>query len=186
MGTLPGGGGALGSIVLIGFMGSGKTTLGRAVAARLALPFVDLDAEVEKQLGTTIRAYMQQHGEAAFREQELSALAALAVPRRRLVLATGGGIVETAAARRQLAALGTVVWLVASPATCVRRLGAARARRPLLDDDNWQVRFTHRLPLYAALANLQLDTEHNDVASCVETLVLQLRAARDRAAGSEP
>jgi len=141
-------------------MGAGKTTLGRLLAARRGTPFVDLDDVVAMQSGQSVREVFASAGEAAFRRLELQALEDLveAAPAG-CVLATGGGIVETAAARDLLPQFGRVVWLQADPAACVERLGAARAVRPLLDaPEAWRRRWQEREPHYRRIASLVVCT----------------------------
>ncbi|QIA26276.1 3-dehydroquinate synthase [Thermaerobacter sp. PB12/4term] len=119
-------------LVLVGMMGAGKTTVGRALAARLGWAFLDLDDLVEQAAGRTVGALFAQEGEAGFRRREEQALAwALAL--ERVVIATGGGVVLSEANRAKLAAEPWVVWLEAPPEELARRLaGQEAAGRPLL------------------------------------------------------
>src|SRR5262245_63711938 len=94
-------------IALVGMPGSGKSSVGRQLARRLNWAFADADAEIEQQVGCTIREYFERHGEPAFREVEQAALAGL-LNRQRLVLATGGGAAVREANRRALAAQSEV------------------------------------------------------------------------------
>jgi len=80
------------TIVLVGMPGSGKSTVGRQLARRLSWPFIDSDTEIERQLGCSIRAHFEQHGEASFRDIEQQTLATL-LARDSQVVATGGGAV---------------------------------------------------------------------------------------------
>jgi shikimate kinase len=153
-------------------MGSGKTTLGARLAARVGADFVDLDDAVEARAGTSIVEIFATRGEAAFRALELETLAALAAsPPARCVVAAGGGIVETTAAHALLHQLGSIVWLRADPAACVLRLSSGRAARPLLAPGaDWRVRWEQRAPLYRALADHIVSTHPDDPESSLTAL----------------
>jgi thiamine-phosphate diphosphorylase len=99
-----------GRIFLVGFMGSGKTAIGRRVAERLRIPFVDLDAEIERTSGLTVRAIFETSGEAAFREREAAFLGGTEALRD-TVISTGGGSWVSEPNRRTIARLGTAVYL---------------------------------------------------------------------------
>jgi thiamine-phosphate diphosphorylase len=118
-----------GRIYLVGFMGSGKTAVGRRVAERLGVPFVDLDAEIERTSGVTVRALFEASGEAAFRERESLFLEATeSLPSA--VVATGGGCYVREENRRTIARLGTPVFLEVPLPTLLSRL-AGKTDRPL-------------------------------------------------------
>jgi thiamine-phosphate diphosphorylase len=118
-----------GRIYLVGFMGSGKTAVGRRVAERLDMPFVDLDAEIERTSGLTVRALFEASGEAAFRERESVFLEATeSLPRA--VVATGGGCYVREGNRRAIARLGTAVYLDLPLPILLGRLGG-KTDRPL-------------------------------------------------------
>jgi shikimate kinase len=117
------------AILLCGPMGSGKSSVGRALAARLGWDFVDSDAEIEARAGLSVARIFEREGEAGFRAREREALRAL--PARRCVIALGGGAVEAAENRAILADKGRLVWLDARPETLASRVGDA-ADRPLL------------------------------------------------------
>src|SRR5690242_6454241 len=137
-------------IFLVGFMGSGKTAVGRELAAQLGVAFVDLDARVEEEAGKSVAALFQEEGEAAFRAREARALRALeaAFPQG-VVVATGGGVGADADHRAWMAARGRTVWLDASLDAIearVRRDGA----RPLFGDAAEVARLlAARRPAYA-------------------------------------
>jgi len=117
-------------LVLVGFMGSGKSSVGREVARRFRAEFVDVDDRIERAAGKTIRKLFAAEGEPAFREREKEAVReALAVPGR--VVATGGGAFLDAGNRERLKAYAPVVYLEASPEAVLSRL-SGDSDRPLL------------------------------------------------------
>ncbi|MBX6377085.1 MAG: 3-dehydroquinate synthase, partial [Clostridia bacterium] len=121
-----------GNVVLVGFMGSGKTTVGRILAERLGARFVDTDALVEEMAGKPIAALFAEDGEEAFRRLEAEAVRRVAVEGGQ-VIATGGGVPVDPANVERLAAKGVLVFLEASPASVLARLGPdATGGRPLL------------------------------------------------------
>lgn len=117
-------------IVLIGLMGVGKTTIGRRLAQRLHLPFVDADAEIESAAGMTIAEIFERFGEAHFRDGERRVIARL-VDGSPKVIATGGGAFLNAATRALILDQSTTIWLDAAPHVLAERV-AKRDHRPLL------------------------------------------------------
>lgn len=120
------------TLFLIGLRGTGKTTVGRRLAERLCLPFLDADAELELSHGRTIRDIFATDGEAAFRELEAKMLEAL-IARGSVVIATGGGVVLREQNRQRMQAAGKIVWLTADTDTLWRRIEAdstTPGRRP--------------------------------------------------------
>jgi shikimate kinase len=141
---------ALRRIVLTGFMGSGKSTVGPIVAARLGWRFVDADDVIEAEAGAKIAEIFARDGEAAFRDREQAAIAGLA-ERDALVLALGGGAIERAETRDLLLTTpGTLlVHLEVELATTLARCGGTEQTRPVLADQaNLAGRYERRLPLY--------------------------------------
>jgi shikimate kinase len=120
-------------LCLWGFMGTGKSTLGRALSEQVRLPFVDLDARIEAATGQSIAALFAVQGEAAFRAREAVELRGLLRRRERGVIALGGGSLLDDAVRAEALATAYVVSLVAPVATLLERVGANF--RPLLGDD---------------------------------------------------
>jgi len=118
------------SIVLVGLMGAGKSSVGRRVAARLGLPFFDADHEIEAAAGCTISDLFARYGEAAFRDGERRVMARL-LSGRRAVIATGGGAFIDDATRALIAERALSVWLRADIELLVKRT-AGRDHRPLL------------------------------------------------------
>jgi shikimate kinase/3-dehydroquinate synthase len=121
-------------IALVGFMGSGKTSVGEVLAARLGIPFLDLDQAIEGAAGAPITQIFREFGEVGFRARERSALRAVLTGGEPMVLATGGGTFADQQMREWLMARARTVFLQASPDTLLKRLGDPdqRAMRPLL------------------------------------------------------
>ena len=119
------------AIVLVGMMGSGKSSVGRRLAGRLGLPFVDADTEIETAAHMTIPEIFAQRGEAEFREGERRVISRVLTTRAPLVLATGGGAFMNAETRERVRELGISVWLKAEPDVLMRRV-RKRSNRPLL------------------------------------------------------
>jgi len=117
-------------IVLVGMMGAGKSTIGRRLAARLNLPFVDADTEIEAAAGMTIPEIFELHGEPHFRDGEARVIARL-LDGGPSVLATGGGSFMREETRRRVAEKAVSIWLKADPEIILRRV-KRRADRPLL------------------------------------------------------
>jgi shikimate kinase len=119
------------SVVLIGMMGVGKSSIGRRLGARLGIPFVDADAEIERAAGMSIADMFTRHGEAAFRSGEARVIARL-LNGGPQVLATGGGAAMNAATRSLIQERGVSVWLSAEFELLLRRISKRKAERPLL------------------------------------------------------
>ncbi len=119
------------SIVLIGMMGVGKSSIGRRLGARLGVPFVDADAEIEKAAGMSIADIFARHGEADFRSGEARVIARL-LDGGPQVLATGGGAVMNADTRAAIRAKGVSIWLSADFDVLMRRINKRKNDRPML------------------------------------------------------
>jgi shikimate kinase len=119
------------SIVLIGMMGVGKSSIGRRLGARLSIPFTDADAEIEKAAGMSIADIFARHGEAAFRSGESRVIARL-LDSGPQVLATGGGAVMNPETRALIKEKGVSVWLSAELDLLLRRISKRKAERPML------------------------------------------------------
>ena len=172
MGELAGG-----HIVLVGMMGSGKSTVGRALAQRLGRPFCDSDELVEAATGQTVREIFEQRGEAAFRREETAALRqALASPTP-TVIAAAGGVVLSADNRRVLSEAGVVVWLRAAPSVLAGRIQPSLAgggHRPLLEKDPAATLLqldAERRPLYQEVATITVDVDTMPVPEVVDVIV---------------
>lgn len=154
------------NIVLIGFMGCGKSTVGRELHQRLGYPLVDMDQVIEQRAGKPITAIFKDEGEASFRAMETELLRELADPAApRRIISTGGGVVGSAENRALLRQLGYVVWLDAPFEVILDRTSKNR-QRPLLhtDDPSARIRelMERREPLYQEAAHLKLDTSGLD------------------------
>ncbi|MEL7060041.1 MAG: shikimate kinase [Acidobacteriota bacterium] len=168
---------APGHLFLWGFMGSGKSTVGRLLAERLGRPFIDLDARIEARLGRIIADVFAADGEDAFRAHELESLRDLsAVPAS--VVAAGGGAPVLEDSRQTMAQLGWSCWLdVAFEEICDRLDAAARARRPLFDSvEKACSLFNLRRPVYAE-AELRCQVERGE--SALDTTDKIVRHLRD-------
>jgi len=123
------------SIVLVGMMGVGKSSIGRRLAARLGIPFVDADAEIEKAAGMSISDIFARHGEADFRSGEARVIARL-LEGGPQVLATGGGAFMNEGTREAIAAKGVSIWLAAEFDVLLRRINKRKNERPMLQTAN--------------------------------------------------
>jgi shikimate kinase len=160
------------SIVLIGMMGAGKSSVGRCLQRRTGLVRLDTDEIVAAEFGMPIAQIFEKHGELKFRDAETEVLRKLA-PDRPAIIVTGGGIVLRKKNVDLLKQLGTVVWLIADEATLFER-AARRDHRPLLQTENprdvFSKLFRERDSLYAAAADLRLETStknHDEVAEAI-------------------
>ncbi len=149
-------------IVLTGFMGSGKSTVGPLLAAELGWTFIDLDAEIERRTGLSVPQIFSEQGEAAFRKEETAALAAV-LGRTRAVIALGGGAPETLGNRLLLeqTPATAIVYLAAPFATLVDRCTAQSTtiRPNFADPAAAEARFTARHPIYNRLAHVSIETD---------------------------
>lgn len=162
-------------LLLAGFMGSGKSTLGRKTAAALGYTFIDTDQEIERDAGRSIPELFATEGEAAFRTREEALIASLA-RRNRVVVGTGGGMVVDAGRRAALKALGACVCLSASPAELARRLGPLAAeRRPMLRGSDLSLRIAE---LLAERANAYADLHYTVDTTDESPEILTQRLAR--------
>jgi shikimate kinase len=151
-------------VAFVGLMASGKTSLGRRVAAALGVPFVDCDHEIEAREGRTVAEIFAAEGEAAFRAIEERVIADLVAGPGIRVVATGGGAVLSPATRARLRRSTTVVWLRASPALLASRVHPDGSRPLLVDDPRATLeRLAHeRGPLYGEVAHHVIDVDGGD------------------------
>ena len=160
------------ALILIGFMGTGKSAAGRAIAAKLQVPRFDTDEMVAAKLGMSVAAIFRELGEAYFRDAETDALAA--IPDGCGVVVTGGGAVLREQNRAHCRRLGMVAWLTADEQTIFERI-SRRPLRPLLQSPDPHAKISEllceRQSIYRALAHFQLDTSALSHAEVVEALL---------------
>ena len=166
------------SVVLVGMMGAGKTSVGRRLAAKLELPFVDADAEIEAGAQLTIPEIFERFGEVYFREGERRVIARLLAGGQR-VLATGGGAFMNASTREAIAAHGVSIWLKPDVEVLLARV-RKKSNRPLLktEDPESTLRriLAERSPTYA-LADLTIESRDGPHDLVVETTLQRLAEA---------
>jgi shikimate kinase len=173
------------SIVLIGMMGAGKSCVGRCLQGQTKLALIDTDDIVVSKFGISIPEIFSKYGEQGFREAETEALRELA-PAKPTIIVTGGGIVLRETNLDFLKRLGVIVWLDGNEETLFERASRARTR-PLLQSENPRETFTRllqlRLPLYAKVAHIRVDTS---VLTDEEVAVAILSKLRKLRCNSQP
>lgn len=160
------------SIVLIGFMGAGKSSVGRLLEKRTGLTRFDTDERITSKSGLTIPEIFSQHGEERFREMETEALQSLSNEKAAIIV-TGGGIVLRETNVDLLHRLGITVWLDANEEILFQR-ARRKGNRPLLQAENPRNKFSEllrtRVSLYAKIAEVRIDTSkltHDEVADMI-------------------
>lgn len=166
-------------IVMIGMMGAGKSAIGRRLAQRLGLPFVDADAEIERAAGCTIEEIFEKHGEAVFRDGERRVIARL-LDGPVGVIAAGGGAFMDPETRARIRTRAITVWLMADLDTLVERV-SRRGHRPLLKNGDPREILSRliavRHPVYAE-ADITVETGDAPTAATVERVIEALAAFR--------
>jgi shikimate kinase len=164
------------NVFLVGPMGSGKSAVGRQLAQRLALEFIDSDEEIEARTGVDIPYIFEREGEAGFRQREAEVIDAV-TRRDGVLVSTGGGAVLDAATRERLRARGRVVYLRTSVDQQLARTRRSNDR-PLLNNDDprgtLERLFEQRAPLYAEVAEIVVDTDGRKVKTVVDQICRQL------------
>ena len=165
------------TIVLIGYRCTGKTTVGKKLAERLGCPFMDTDERIVSKEGKTVAEIVSEGGWPLFRQGEREVLAAVDGSEH-MVLATGGGIIESVENREQLHKMGLVVWLTAPPDVIEQRLVAdentAEGRPPLSGLDRpveIEETLARREPLYKETAHLVVDSAGQSIQDMVEEIL---------------
>ncbi len=175
------------SVVLVGMMGVGKSSIGRRLAARLGVAFVDADSEIEKAAGMSIPDIFARHGEANFRSGEARVIARL-LDTGPQVLATGGGAVMNESTRALIKRKGVSVWLSAEFDVLMRRISKRKNDRPMLQTsdpaETLRQLLQERDPVYA-LADLSVQSREGPHDAIVNEIITALAAFLNVSAAAE-
>lgn len=159
-------------LILIGMMGTGKSTIGRVLAQKLHMPWVDTDQCIEQKLQMSIASFFQEQGEEAFRQIEAEVLHEV-LQRSPHVITTGGGMVLKQENRDRMRECGWVICLTAQPDVLVQRLSQDRSR-PLLQGEQLRSRieqlWQERAEMYQSVADWQIDTGQHQVREVVKQI----------------
>ncbi len=170
------------NIALIGYMGTGKTAVGRILAENRKMPLLETDQIIEKQAGIPIPEIFRREGETGFREREIAAVREIASVKN-TVIACGGGIVLNRINIDRLKENSVIVCLTASPKTIVKRVSGQAGQRPLLEVDDMlttiieMLRF--RRPLYERAADIIVNTNRLLPGTIAEKIIIELGKYED-------
>lgn len=162
------------SLLLIGFMGAGKTTVGSALGEHFDCEFLDTDQLISDSIGLSVEQIFSVYGEDTFRQAETTCLEKLSGTRN-AIIATGGGIVLRPENWQVMRAIGPSIFLHSSESELRQRLSSPSGR-PLADDSDWETvmgRYRDRLPLYRQ-ADIQVNTSGKNVHGIVSEIISQL------------
>ena len=160
------------NIALTGFMGAGKSAVGRALAVKLDMEFIDMDSLIEEKAGRSIAGIFARDGEPAFRRMETEITIQVAGEEKK-VIACGGGIVLQQNHIDLIRKSSVIIYLAAEPAILLRRVLNSRQRRPLLDVADPASVYSllkFRRPLYEKAADIIIDTSQLDIAGTVDCI----------------
>lgn len=165
------------SIAFIGFMATGKSTIGKRVARRLGKKFIELDSYISEKAGKEIPAIFAEDGEITFREMEINAIKDI-YKEKNQVIACGGGAVLNKINIDRLKEEAVIICLTASPEILIQRAGRAKDSRPLLNTSNRQKTIKelldYRQPYYERAADITIDTSDIDINQAIETVLATL------------
>ncbi len=165
------------SIALIGFMGTGKTAVGKALVEKLGKEFIEMDSLIEQKAGKTIPEIFKQDGEIAFRELEIEVTKEIS-KRKNVVIACGGGVVLNKINIDRLRKECIIVYLTASPRVILKRTSSDENERPLLKRPNKALHIQEllrfRKPFYQRATDIEIDTSKLDIDSVVEEIISKL------------
>ncbi len=163
------------NIILVGFMGCGKSTVGREIGLQLNYPLVDTDSLIVESVGMSVAKIFSQHGEDYFRDLETELLSQiLSSECRNQIISTGGGLPLREQNRAMLKKLGYVVWLKAGVETVLERTGKSK-HRPLLNEPNPREKIKRMLAerdsIYADVADIAINTDDLDISETVHGII---------------
>ncbi len=166
------------NIALIGFMGVGKTAVGKALAERLNWKFIEMDLLIERKAGKTIAEIFRQDGEIAFRELEIDVTKEVSQGDNRII-ACGGGIVLNQINIDRLKQKSVIIYLTASPIVILKRIQNSGDERPLLKTPDKTLKIREllkiRKPLYEQVADIKVDTSRLNTDSVVGEVISKLK-----------
>ena len=166
------------SIALIGFMGTGKTVVGKALAQKLRREFIELDAVIEKKAGKPIPEIFRQDGETRFRELEIEAARDIAF-KKNVVIACGGGIVLNTINIERLKKECVIICLTAMPSVIIKRTASDKGGRPLLNvaDRAQEIKklLDFRRPFYTRAADVTVNTSRRNIDKVVDEILETLK-----------
>ena len=170
------------SIALIGFMGVGKTVVGKALARQLDKEFVELDALIERKAGKTIPAIFSEDGETAFRELEIEITGEVS-RKKNTVIACGGGVILNQINIDRLRQENLIVCLTASPDIIIKRTSSRAGARPLLEVADKALEVTKLLkfrePLYRRAADITINTSNQSISRVVAEIISRVEKHED-------
>lgn len=162
------------NLILIGFMGCGKTTVGQQLAKRLSYSFLDTDKYIEQKLGRTVSRIFKEEGEEYFRRQETEALKELTGKLNQTVVSVGGGLPIRTGNAELLKKIGTVIYLEASKEVLAARLKNDTTRPLLSGKDGLQkleLLYDKRLPFYEAASDFKIATENKNLQDVIDSIL---------------
>jgi len=166
------------NIALIGFMGVGKTAVGKVLAQKLNKKFVEMDALIEQKAEKSIPEIFQQDGETAFRELEIEVTKEVSQGKNQ-VIACGGGVALNKINIDRLKKEAVIIYLTASPEVIMRRTSTVEGERPLLNTSDKaltiQELLTFREPFYERAADIKIDTTELDISAVVEQIIIKTK-----------
>ena len=165
-------------LILIGFMGSGKTTIGNILSKKLNMDIVDMDLEIEKNLNISINDIFNLYGEKYFRNKEVELLEKL-LKKDNIIISTGGGIIETKEVINMLKEEKLVIWLNADIKTTVNRLKSELANRPKLKyeknlENTIKNLINNRYYKYKKASNIIIDVNNKNIDEVVSEILVYI------------